>query len=220
MSELNPAVITLARARTSGHTVHLAGCASPAGSGYVEHVPTQLEAQLRAAAHPGDALIVVGAPGGAEARDRVLRRAPAWGLEAIWIGTADDSTARPADGLARCVESADPATTLAELAAAAARFTGAEPELVPQIPECTDEVCVTCSDEGRLGEVVTPPEAMFLPAVVRTADGEEEVDTTLVGEVRPGDLVLIHAGGAIARVPEPELPLDERPASEELEVRR
>lgn len=68
---------------------------------------------------------------------------------------------------------------------------------------CTDEVCITCSDEGRLGEVITPPAGQFLPALVRTERGEEEVDVTLVGEVVPGDLILIHAGGAIARIPEP-----------------
>lgn len=69
--------------------------------------------------------------------------------------------------------------------------------------ECTDEVCITCSDEGRVGEVLTPPAGQFMPALVRTDRGEEEVDVTLVGEVAPGDLILIHAGGAIARIPGP-----------------
>lgn len=210
MTEFAPAVVALARTLTSGGRVHLAGVAAPDARGFVAHESTGLETKLRGEVSSGDALVVIGAPGGIEARDRVLRRAPAWGLEAIWIGTAE----RPADGLARCIDSDDPAATLAEFAAAASRFTGAEPELIPEIPECTDEVCVTCSDEGRLGEVVTPPETMFLPAIVRTADGNEEVDVTLVGEVGPGDLVLIHAGGAIVRIPEAELP------DAQLEVRR
>ncbi len=68
--------------------------------------------------------------------------------------------------------------------------------------DCTDDVCVTCSDEGRLGEVVLSPEAEFSPALVRTATGEEAVDVTLVGDVAPGDLVLVHAGAAITRVDE------------------
>jgi len=67
---------------------------------------------------------------------------------------------------------------------------------------CTGEVCVTCSDEGRPGTVLDAPGAPFLPARVRTAAGIEDVDVTLVGPVRPGDTVLIHAGTAITRLPE------------------
>ena len=59
--------------------------------------------------------------------------------------------------------------------------------------ECTDEVCITCSDEGRLGEVVGPGR-------VRTASGVEDVETLLIGQVQPGDLLLVHAGTAIGRV--------------------
>jgi len=58
---------------------------------------------------------------------------------------------------------------------------------------CTDEVCITCSDEGRLGEVVGPGR-------VRTASGVEDVETLLIGQVQPGDLLLVHAGTAIGRV--------------------
>jgi hydrogenase maturation factor len=36
---------------------------------------------------------------------------------------------------------------------------------------------------------------------VRTAKGIETVDTTVIADVGPGDLVLIHAGAAIAEVP-------------------
>ncbi len=67
------------------------------------------------------------------------------------------------------------------------------------------EYCVTCSDEGRLGLVVTMPvpPAAFLPAIVRTEEGLEDVDVTLVPGVGAGDYVLIHAGGAIAVVADP-----------------
>lgn len=71
---------------------------------------------------------------------------------------------------------------------------------------CTDDVCITCSDEGRIGRVVAPPETLWGPAIVRTERGDEDVDVTLIGEVRPGDVVLIHAGGAISRVDESEAP--------------
>ncbi len=37
-------------------------------------------------------------------------------------------------------------------------------------------------------------------ATVRTAAGLETVSTLVVGPVRPGDLVLVHAGTAITRV--------------------
>lgn len=70
-------------------------------------------------------------------------------------------------------------------------------QLVPA-PPCTDEVCITCSDEGRLVEVVAPGPAGT--ATVRTATGEETVLTLLVEPVAPGDLLLVHAGTAIARL--------------------
>jgi hydrogenase maturation factor len=40
-------------------------------------------------------------------------------------------------------------------------------------------------------------------ATVRTAAGAEAVDTTLVGPLEAGDLVLIHAGTAIERLDAP-----------------
>jgi len=67
-------------------------------------------------------------------------------------------------------------------------------------PECTEAVCVTCSDEGRLGEVVTA--SVDGQAAVRTARGVEDVVTTLIDPVAPGELVLVHAGTAISRVEE------------------
>jgi hydrogenase maturation factor len=67
-------------------------------------------------------------------------------------------------------------------------------------PECADDVCVTCSDEGRLGEVLAPSADGL--ARVRTAKGTESVATTLVEPVGIGDLVLVHAGMAITRLDE------------------
>ncbi|MDQ2797787.1 MAG: HypC/HybG/HupF family hydrogenase formation chaperone, partial [Actinomycetota bacterium] len=74
------------------------------------------------------------------------------------------------------------------------------PGLLSESVECTDEVCVTCSDEGRMAEVIAPPDSPFAPALVRTAKGEEYVDVTLVGAVAPNDLVLVHAGSALTKV--------------------
>jgi hypothetical protein len=67
-------------------------------------------------------------------------------------------------------------------------------------PECSETVCVTCSDEGRLGEVVTASADGM--ATVRTARGVENVVTTLIDPVATGELVLVHAGTAITRVEE------------------
>ena len=71
-------------------------------------------------------------------------------------------------------------------------------------PERSEDVCVTCSDEGRLAEVVTASAGGQGPglATVRTARGVEDVVTTLIGPVAAGDLVLVHAGTVISRVQE------------------
>jgi hydrogenase maturation factor len=47
--------------------------------------------------------------------------------------------------------------------------------------------------------LLEPADAMS-SALVRTADGEEWVDVTLLGDVAPNDLVLLHAGAAISRL--------------------
>ena len=65
---------------------------------------------------------------------------------------------------------------------------------------CRRQVCVTCSDEGRLGEVVTASADGM--AAVRTARGVESVATALIDPVAAGELVLVHAGTAISRIEE------------------
>jgi hydrogenase maturation factor len=58
---------------------------------------------------------------------------------------------------------------------------------------CDDEHCVTCSDEAvpmRVTEVHGDRTALC---------GEAEVMTDLIGDVEPGDELLVHAGTAIAR---------------------
>ena len=44
-----------------------------------------------------------------------------------------------------------------------------------------------------------PPDPLG-QALIRTAKGEEFVDVSVLGEVAPDDLVLVHAGTAIARL--------------------
>jgi hypothetical protein len=59
---------------------------------------------------------------------------------------------------------------------------------------CNEEVCITCSDEGRLTEVVSVEGD---EAVVRALGIDERIDVSLIDPPRPGDLVLVHAGFAI-----------------------
>jgi hydrogenase maturation factor len=48
--------------------------------------------------------------------------------------------------------------------------------------------------------VLLEPVDAVSSALVRTAKGEEWVDVTMLGDVAPNDLVLVHAGAAITRL--------------------
>jgi hypothetical protein len=162
----------------------------------------------RVSVRPGDIVVAVSGADDAQVRS-VMRRCPAWGATTIWIGSGE----RPAAGMAHHVLWLDdpdprvPATggfvlfyhLLWELTHVCFEHSG----LLKDDSSCSDEdeeVCVTCSDEGRLGEVVSASENG--QAAVRTARGIEEVITTLVDPVAAGELVLVHAGMAISRVDE------------------
>jgi hydrogenase maturation factor len=160
---------------------------------------------VRVSVRPGDIVVAVSGADNAQVRS-VMRRSPAWGATTIWIGSGE----RPAPGLADHVLWLDdpdprvPATggfvlfyhLLWELTHVCFEHSG----LLK--PECGEEVCVTCSDEGRLGEVVSASAAG--EAIVRTARGVENVVTALVDPVAAGELVLVHAGTAISKLDEEE----------------
>src|ERR1700761_6961821 len=162
---------------------------------------------VRVSVRPGDIVVAVGGADDPEVRS-VMRRSPAWGATTIWIG----SGARPVAGAADHVLWLDdpdprvPATggfvlfyhLLWELTHVCFEHSG----LLKA--ECTDEVCVTCSDEGRMGEVVSP--SADGTAAVRTARGVESVATALIDPVDAGELVLVHAGTAISRIEEERRP--------------
>lgn len=160
---------------------------------------------VRVSARPGDIVIGVGGADNAEVRS-VMRRSPAWGATTVWIGSGE----RPAAGSADHVLWLDdpdprvPATggfvLFYHLLWELTHVCFEHPGLLKEADSCTDDVCVTCSDEGRLGEVVTASRDGM--AAVRTAKGVENVATTLVGPVAAGDLVLVHAGTAISRLEE------------------
>ena len=158
---------------------------------------------LRAMVRSGDALVVVGSANNADLVD-ALRRARSWGATSVWIGAGD----RPAAGAADHVLWIDGPADLSaydgsfvlryhllwELTHVWLEHKG----LLAGAAECVDgEVCITCSDQGRLAEVVA---ASGGSATVRTSTGIEDVDTSLVGPVVSGDLVLVHAGCAITVV--------------------
>lgn len=158
---------------------------------------------VRVSVRPGDIVIGVGAAADPDLHS-VMRRSPAWGATTLWIGSGE----RPAAGMSDHVLWLDdpdpriPATggfvlfyhLLWELTHVCFEHSG----LLK--PERAEEVCVTCSDEGRLGEVVSP--SVDGMAAVHTARGVENVATALIDPVAAGELVLVHAGTAISRIEE------------------
>ena len=65
------------------------------------------------------------------------------------------------------------------------------------VPECHDDVCITCSDTAVAVTVVRLLDDGL--AIVDTGQGEEEVSVALV-RAAPGDKILVHAKEAIAVV--------------------
>ncbi|WP_058235429.1 HypC/HybG/HupF family hydrogenase formation chaperone [Devriesea agamarum] len=166
-----------------------------------------------AAAHlaPGDIVFLVGAWQG---RDELLRRIPLRRAHTVWIGSRCD--APPPDlADARLILDSSPATLTfdegldriaAELSDAVADLHGA----LTQTPQITDDdqpshgvdYCVTCSDEGRIGEILSCPSEPGDFARVLTECGIEDIDTTLIGAPPPGTLILIHAQQALQTITE------------------
>ena len=154
---------------------------------------------LRASVRPGD-MVVALAPADDVAVADLMRRGPAWGIETIWIGHGPRPPAGSADHVIwldtdDVLEASERFVRLYHMLWELTHVCFEHPGLLKQEDaECTDEVCITCSDEGRLAEVVTVDDD---GALVRTPDGIERVDVTLLDPVQPGDLLLVHAGFAI-----------------------
>jgi len=132
----------------------------------------------------------------------LLSRAEAWGMTRLWLGAGH----RPSSGRAELVvwlDGADPALAsrsgdmvlLYHLLWELTHVVFEHPGLLVGEPECTDEVCVTCSDEGRVAEVRAVHGSGLVDVVVKGAT--ETIDATLVEPVAPGDLLLVHAGVAL-----------------------
>ncbi len=169
---------------------------------------------VRVSVRPGDVVVAVSGADNPQVRS-VMRRAPAWGATTIWLGSGDRPQggfkASPADHVL-WLDDPDPRVPatggfvlfyhlLWELTHVCFEHSG----LLK--PDAAEEVCITCSDEGRLGEVMSASDTSIngqAPGMarVRTARGVENVVTTLVDPVAPGELILVHAGMAISRLDE------------------
>jgi hydrogenase maturation factor len=66
---------------------------------------------------------------------------------------------------------------------------------------CTDEHCITCGDQGIRMRVVALEGHGLARCTDAAGDAEPSVvDVQLVGDVAPGDLVLVHAGVALVHL--------------------
>lgn len=222
-SDLSVASLALARHFAAGGTLW---CWSPGSPQHAQHVavefvhPVIMGARalpavavleddaaptLRPVARAGDVLLVVA---GAEAPIAgTVRRAAAWGLTTMWLGAGPRPALSAADHLLWLSERPeawhDGRMLLGyHLLWELTQVCFEHPGLLEMAPPDA-EVCITCSDEGRLGEVVEIDDdaaGAHSSAVVRTGAGVETVSTMMIGAVRPGDLVLVHAGIAITVV--------------------
>lgn len=216
--DLAAASLGLARRLSAGATLW---CASPAWPHHAQHVAVEfvhpvivgkralpavalaahdLVATARANVAAGDVLLLV-----ADAEDPVARelaqRAPAWGASTLWVGSGPRPAAGAADYVLWLPEDENAQYDgrfillyhlLWELVQVCLEHGGLLTEQT-----CEGPVCITCSDEGRLAEVVRTDGTT---ATVRSSAGREQADLTLVGPVRPHDLILVHAGSALTRI--------------------
>jgi hydrogenase maturation factor len=137
----------------------------------------------------------------------LLARAEAWGLNRLWMGTG----IRPAIGHAEHVvwlDGVDPQQAarsgelvlLYHLLWELTHVVFEHPGLLKGDEGCTDEACITCSDEGRVAEVRAVRADGAVEVVVHGL--RETVDASLVDPVAPGDLLLVHAGVALTTLGE------------------
>jgi hydrogenase maturation factor len=163
-----------------------------------------LATTLRLLARPGDVLLAVSTEDDPETVD-LLRRAEAWGLTRIWLGAGPRRPSALAEHVA-WVEGADPGLAarsgdvvlLYHLLWELTHVVFEHPGLLAAEPACTDEVCITCSDDGQVAEIQAVDAGAS--ATVLTRGRRQTVDVSLVDPVRPGDLVLVHAGVAITAI--------------------
>jgi hypothetical protein len=156
---------------------------------------------LRLLSRAGDILIAVG-PSDDPVTDDVVRRSEAWGLTTVRLGTGDRRPAVRADHAVWRAGGGDAASdggvvVLYHLLWELTHVALEHPGLLTPGPDCTEDRCVTCSDEGTVAEIRS---VVGHRAAVLAAGRAEEIDVALVAPVAPGDLVLVHAGVALCTI--------------------
>jgi hypothetical protein len=218
-ADVAAASLALARRLHEGGTLW---CASPTWPHHAQHVAvefvhpvvvgkpalpavalpaTDLTATTRANARAGDALVAIGPATDRSVAD-LLRRAAAWGVITVWIGAGERPAPGSADHVLWCGDDENASQDgrfilVYHLLWELAHVCLEHGRVLAQQPTCEGPVCITCSDEGRLTEVLS---AEGSTALVRTPDGTEDVDLSLVGTAQPYDLLVVHAGMAITRL--------------------
>jgi HupF/HypC family len=220
---LAAAALTLARRFAGGATMW---CVSPQWPSHGRHVAVEfvhpvivgkralpavnvdtpdLTGSLRLLVRPGDLLLALGTS--TPDISRLMRRGAAWGLSTVWLGAGPRPDPSSADHLVwsvngdagRAARSGD-VVILYHILWELTHVVFEHPGLLIEPPLCEAENCVTCSDEGRVGEVVSlTPGGQ---AEVVAGGRRESVDVTLIDPVRPGDLLLLHAGTALTLLEE------------------
>lgn len=155
---------------------------------------------LRGLVRAGDIVCALGPADDAQVA-AALQRGPAWGVETVWIGAGAQ---RPAPGAAdhllwmgteAPLDASEEFVRVYHLLWELTHVCFEHPGLLKTpADECTDEVCITCSDEGRVAEVVRVDDDQ---AVVLAEGRREVIDVSLIDPPAAGDLVLVHAGFAI-----------------------
>ncbi len=219
---ISTAAYTLARRLAAGATLW---CVSPAWPEHARHVAVEFVhpvivgtralpsvavsgpdpvASVRAVARAGDVVLAVSRADDAVVAD-LFKRTPAWGATSLWLAAGSAPATAHADLVVRIDDPDGSAPFDGRLVLQyhllweLTHVCFEHPGLLRDDPADAGEVCTTCRDEGRLGEVLaTPTEATDVQ--VRTSQGIETVDTSLVGRVERNDLVLVHAGAAITAV--------------------
>jgi len=222
--DLAAAALALARRFAHGATMW---CVSPDWPSHSRHVAVEfvhpvivgtralptvsieaddLAGALREVVRPGDVLLALStaeAPGVGD----LLLRSEAWGLTTVWLGLgprpltdrADHVVWAPGSGVETGARSGDLVVLyhlLWELTHVVLEHRG----LLEEPPEESSrhDVCITCSDEGRVAEVAGVGDGGVIE--VRVGGQREEVDASLAGTVEIGDLLLVHAGVALSRL--------------------
>ena len=66
---------------------------------------------------------------------------------------------------------------------------------------CDDHHCITCGDDGVPMRVLRVDEARGLALCASEGDGAHStVEVALIGDVAPGDSLLVHAGTALTKL--------------------